>query len=134
MLKRSSNQALGAGLTGVQMHGTYDPALVRGVRAAAPSGRVFKLLQVVHWDLDFAAADQIAAFTAMIERIITDGLVDALLVDSKTANRSGGTGRTFDWAVAAPVLKKAVLPVIVAGGLNAENVAAAVDSAAAVGR
>lgn len=119
-------QALVAGLTGVQLHGTFDPALVRGVRAAAPSGRVFKLLQVVHWNLDVAAADQIAAFTENLERITTDGLVDALLVDSKTANHSGGTGRTFDWAAVAPILQKAALRVIVAGGLNPENVAAAV--------
>ncbi|MGI4756189.1 MAG: phosphoribosylanthranilate isomerase [Janthinobacterium lividum] len=120
--------ALRAGLTGIQLHSQYDDALVRSVRAATASRSSMRLLQVVHWDLDLQAADQIAAFSAEVRRIGDDGLVDALLVDSRTARVSGGTGRTFDWAAAAPVLAKAGLPVIVAGGLNPDNVAGAITA------
>lgn len=117
-----------AGLTGIQLHGEYDPALVRAVRADMPAGRSMRLLQVVHWDLDRTAEDQLAQFATVVRRITTDGLADGLLVDSRTAQKSGGIGRTFDWLAVAPVLVEAGLPVIVAGGLNPGNVAVATET------
>lgn len=55
-----------------------------------------------------------------------DTLADALLVDSVDESGAGGTGHTPDWA-ATRRLKDAVdSPVILAGGLDPENVAAAV--------
>ena len=50
---------------------------------------------------------------------------DAWLLDSHVASSHGGTGHGFDWdlAIAAKLLGR---PVILAGGLNPENVAAAV--------
>ncbi len=61
-----------------------------------------------------------------------DGVVDqakaferarGLLLDSHSAGAAGGTGDTFDWS-GIPELDK---PLILAGGLNAGNVAAAID-------
>lgn len=43
----------------------------------------------------------------------------ALLLDTYVAGVQGGTGKTFDWAIIPPNLHK---PVILAGGLTAENV------------
>lgn len=48
---------------------------------------------------------------------------DALVVDG-----SGGTGRPFDLAFAREVVKRARVPVILAGGLTPENVAGAIES------
>jgi len=47
----------------------------------------------------------------------------ALLLDSYQEGRPGGTGQTFDWARVSKDLRK---PVILAGGLNADNVVAAI--------
>jgi len=47
-----------------------------------------------------------------------------LLLDACDGVRRGGTGRAIDWAMAAPIAK--ARPTILAGGLCAENVTAAV--------
>jgi phosphoribosylanthranilate isomerase len=47
---------------------------------------------------------------------------DALLIDSKAAGQFGGTGIVADWDAAADFITKQTHPVIVAGGLNPENV------------
>ena len=52
--------------------------------------------------------------------------VDAILVDSRSREASGGTGRTFDWKTVREVLAQVDRPVIVAGGLTAENVCEAI--------
>jgi phosphoribosylanthranilate isomerase len=46
-----------------------------------------------------------------------------LLLDAHVEGIAGGTGATFDWAL---IPKQLPLPVILSGGLNAENVAAAI--------
>jgi phosphoribosylanthranilate isomerase len=50
--------------------------------------------------------------------------VQAFLLDAKDDVRFGGTGRTFDWALAESVRK--FRPVILAGGLKTENVGEAI--------
>jgi phosphoribosylanthranilate isomerase len=47
----------------------------------------------------------------------------ALLLDTHDAEQAGGTGRTFDWDLIPDALNK---PVILAGGLHAGNVGAAI--------
>ena len=53
---------------------------------------------------------------------------DALLLDTAAAGRLGGTGRSFDWKKAEPLVREISreMPVVLAGGLNPENVGEAV--------
>ena len=46
---------------------------------------------------------------------------DAILLDSRTADRLGGTGITHDWSISAKVVEGVSKPVILAGGLKPEN-------------
>lgn len=46
-----------------------------------------------------------------------------ILLDTADAQARGGTGRVFDWSVAASLCRQ--LGIILAGGLHAENVSAA---------
>jgi phosphoribosylanthranilate isomerase len=47
---------------------------------------------------------------------------DAILLDTKTDTRIGGTGATHDWSISARIVKEANKPVILSGGLNPQNV------------
>lgn len=58
------------------------------------------------------------------------GHVDALLLDTgqvgACATELGGTGRVHDWRYSARIVSDSVVPVYLAGGINARNVAEAV--------
>jgi phosphoribosylanthranilate isomerase len=86
------------------LHGDEEPADCD----YAPR-RVVKALRVK----DVASLDGHAAYA-----------VSALLLDAWVAGAYGGTGESFKWELAADVARQR--PVILAGGLTAENVAAAV--------
>jgi len=93
-----------AGLDAVQLHGSESPDLVRGVEA-----RVIKAVALGSPD----AEAQIAQWTGT-----------TLLLDAHDPVRHGGTGRVVDWDRAASLAR--LHEVILAGGLNPENVAEAV--------
>lgn len=46
------------------------------------------------------------------------------LLDTYLPDQVGGTGRTFDWSLLSPISR----PVVLAGGLNADNVKAAITT------
>ncbi len=111
------------GLTGVQLHASQDPALARRLRERFPAadGRDrLGIVRVIHYGGDLA------------ERLYEaqqDDAIDAVLVDSRTATLLGGTGHRFDWQQARRNFASASgLRLVVAGGLNPDNVAEAVDT------
>ncbi len=56
------------------------------------------------------------------------GIADAVLLDTALAGKTGGTGAAHNWEISSKIVLKAGMPVILAGGLNAENVSYAVRS------
>jgi len=54
--------------------------------------------------------------------------IDGILLDSGSPAARGGTGLPFDWVAALPIVEriKQVLPVIIAGGLDPDNVSDAI--------
>jgi len=110
------------GLTGVQLHTTNDPGLALQLRehfAEVPARGRLGILRVMHYASDF---------DAQLEELRRDHAVDAVVIDSRTAKAVGGTGLAFDWRAAqSSFLRDAPhLRLILAGGLNPENVARAV--------
>ncbi|MGA3079770.1 MAG: phosphoribosylanthranilate isomerase [Terracidiphilus sp.] len=123
-LEEIAATARACGLTGVQLHFDADPELPAALHALL--GPQLLILRVLHFDAETAA--QYAAGIAAHTR---NPHVDAVLVDSRTASAVGGTGVTFDWAVARRILpqfEEAHQRIVVAGGLNASNVAEAIRS------
>jgi len=53
-------------------------------------------------------------------------IADAALLDTKTKALAGGTGMVHDWEISSAIVAKSPIPVILAGGLNPDNVAASV--------
>ncbi len=54
------------------------------------------------------------------------GIADAVLLDTVLDGKAGGTGTPHNWDVSSEIVLHAGIPVILAGGLNAENVRDAV--------
>ncbi len=105
------------GLTGCQMHGDETPEQLANYRQALGGRKLIKTLQARELLAD--GGDRI------LQTYLDAGAsLDAILLDSGSPGNRGGTGVPFDWEKALPFVQriKAVLPVIIAGGLTPENV------------
>jgi len=74
------------------------------------------------------STDTIDAVVKQVNDLTDRGLVDGILLDSSAAGKVGGTGAVHDWSVSRAVVEAVNVPVILAGGLNPDNVRAAVKS------
>lgn len=97
-----------AGLRAIQLHGDEPPEACLG--HSVPVIRVLRVGQ------DFDA------------ETMPSYLVDTFLLDTAKTGSYGGTGKTFDWSRAKEA--KAFGRIILAGGLNPDNVAEAIDEVA----
>lgn len=93
------------GIDVVQLHGDESPKYCQGVKR-----RVIKAFRVKD---------------ASILTEIADYHVAGYLLDAWSKTEYGGTGKTFNWDIAAKAAKS--YNIILAGGLTAENVAKAID-------
>lgn len=74
----------------------------------------------------YIKAVRMAAGTDLARLADVYGDARGLLLDADDAQAKGGTGTRFDWAL---VPERCALPVILAGGLNPDNVTAALEQA-----
>lgn len=93
------------GLDLLQFHGDEDPEYCHGFDQP--------YLKVVRMQTDTDLAEVASRFPR----------ASALLLDSFIDGQAGGTGKTFDWAKVPAGLP---MPVVLAGGLTADNVASAI--------
>ena len=75
-------------------------------------------------NLPYYKAIRVKADTNLLQYEVEFSGAKALLLDAHSDSAFGGTGQTFDWKLIPKSLTK---PVILAGGLNAENVAEAIQ-------
>ena len=101
----------------LQLCDAVEPGCHAKLRAALPG---IALVQVIH----------VTGPESVVEAVAAADCVDALLLDSgnqKLAVKElGGTGRTHDWRLSRSVVEAVRVPVYLAGGLNPDNVAAAI--------
>lgn len=97
------------GLDWLQLHGKETPEYCRRL-----DRRVIKVFRI----RDETSLADLAAYR---------GAAQAFLLDTYKKGQVGGTGEVFDWDLARRA--KAYGPIILAGGLTAENVAQAIASA-----
>jgi len=78
----------------------------------------------IQYDMPFIKSVRVSSETDL-KKISNDfSKASALLLDSYSSNTYGGTGKPFDWSLACVEID---LPVILAGGLNPDNVAEAIS-------
>jgi phosphoribosylanthranilate isomerase len=107
------------GLTGVQLHGDESPEYVQQlVRMFGP--KRLKIIKSI--SAETAQSGRLPCFAGV------DESVNAFIVDSGNVTMRGGTGQVFDWLRASDFVMSLQQRsrVIIAGGLNPENVAAAI--------
>ena len=103
------------GLTGVQLHAANDPALPSRLRERFL--KQLRILRVIHYGGDLVT---------QLHGAQSDPAIDGVLIDSRTATLVGGTGTKFDWEAARGSFLESRLRMVVAGGLNPENVGEAI--------
>ena len=102
----------------VQLHGDISHAELERLRAEQPGWRIVKSLVVTEDNSD-PLLEEAQRLAHWVDAFITDTF------DPVTGAR-GATGKTHDWAVSRRVVKVSPKPVILAGGLNPDNVREAI--------
>lgn len=109
----------------LQLHGDESEATVHTIaREVERTG--IRLVKVLRFAGSTSACPDAEDWQASAGRFIEAG-ASAILFDSLSDDRPGGTGRTLDWAQVARVSRTAPYPVLLAGGLNCENVGRAIE-------
>jgi len=106
------------GCTIVQLHGNIHALELARLRSMAPQLEVIKSL-VVRGDNRADLVELATRLAPHVDAFITDTF------DSSTG-ASGATGRTHDWSISRRLVELGTKPVILAGGLKAENVGDAI--------
>jgi phosphoribosylanthranilate isomerase len=110
-LEELEHMAGRASLTVLQLHGDEGPAYCR--EAARRTGcRVMKAMQAK----DAAAVRKLESYRE----------VNLHMLDAHSDEVRGGSGRTFEWALAAH--HRSRIPLVLSGGLDPDNVAAAIEA------
>lgn len=100
----------------VQLHENMSIRSILEIRGALP---YLKLIKAVH----VAGSKD----DCLKEALLFEPHVDAILLDSRTEDRIGGTGMVHDWDISAEIRQRLQKPLILAGGLRPDNVASAID-------
>ncbi|MEO8604670.1 MAG: phosphoribosylanthranilate isomerase [bacterium] len=103
------------GASTLQLHGPFPTQELPLIRAGLPH---LKLIRSVH----VTGPEALAQARGLTRH------VDALLLDTydPVSGRHGATGMTHDWALSRQIVAEARVPIILAGGLTPDNVAAAI--------
>lgn len=100
----------------IQFHGDESPEQCQQL-AASVNKRWIKALRINN------EQHTLSSVSAQIEKFALAG-ASSILLDAYNPQKYGGTGERFDWDL---IPKDSALPIILAGGLDADNVAATLD-------
>lgn len=105
----------------IQVHDYVKPEILTQIRDDLPAVKLIKAIPIV---------GESEALEFMNE---FQDVSDALLLDTVTKDRIGGTGKTHDWRISSRIVKEAHVPVFLAGGLEPLNVAEAISAVSPYG-
>ncbi|MCD1295834.1 phosphoribosylanthranilate isomerase [Methanocella sp. CWC-04] len=102
------------GANAIQIQNDVTPETIETIKERSTGQKIIKCIHVTGPD-------------CIENAMIFDTVADALILDSRTPGRLGGTGNVHDWNISKEIVKKVKSPVILAGGLNPENVKEAIE-------
>lgn len=103
------------GVDVLQLHGPFPEREIDRIRVALPHLKVLRAVHVV----DATAIDEAQRVARRVDALILD------TYDPQTG-RHGATGKVHDWQLSRQIVASVARPVILAGGLTAENVRQAI--------
>ena len=105
------------GITTVQLHSEIASSSVECLRGRLPYVKIFKSVNVI-------SADSVA-YPEAFEKLVDGFVLDSINV---ATDQVGGTGKTHDWSISRQIVTRyPEIPIILAGGLNSENVRSAIE-------
>ena len=102
----------------MQLHGKIEKAELEKVKALRPDIEIIKSL-VVRGNNFSELEETVDALSPYVDAFITDTF-------DPSTGAEGATGKTHDWNISAMLVELSEKPVILAGGLNADNVREAI--------
>jgi phosphoribosylanthranilate isomerase len=104
-----------AKVTTLQLHGDTTPEEAVQIKKQLPFLKTYKAIHVS----DESAIEEARRYFGCVDGIILDTGIRA-------TGQVGGTGKTHDWSISKSVVGSISLPIILAGGLNPENIVEAI--------
>ena len=98
----------------IQLHGPIKIAELVKLKSLKPELKIIKSI-VISNDNVIELLDNLKKFEPFVDAIITDTY-------DPTSGASGATGKTHNWEISKKIVELSSKPVILAGGLNPENV------------
>lgn len=105
------------GTSTVQLVDAVSVADLKAIKAALPATQI---VQVIHVNSE-SSIDEALSVSPWVDMLLLDSGNPALAI-----KELGGTGRTHNWNYSAEIVRQAPVPVLLAGGLNPENVSEAI--------
>lgn len=106
------------GVGKVQLHGAIPPEEVIALRSAWPDLYIIKSL-IVRKCNAHELQREVDLYSPTVDAFITDTFDPA-------TGATGATGKSHDWQISAALVQRTARPMILAGGLTADNVRAAI--------
>ena len=101
----------------VQLHGESKVDDILVLREHLPNIKLYKTIHVE----DRSAISHASEWADSVDAILLD-------TASRTERKVGGTGKTHDWSISAEIVRLLQVPVILAGGLDPDNVQDAIKA------
>lgn len=106
------------GVTTIQIHGEIALAQIKRLKEIKPDLTIIKSLVIRSGNLSLLK-DAVLQFADVVDGFITDTF-------DPVTGASGATGKTHDWSISRTLVQMSTKPVILAGGLTAQNVTDAI--------
>ena len=104
------------GVNTLQLHAYVEKGVMTKIKKSLPHIKIIKSVNVI----DKSAIETAKKYAEEADAIILDTY-------DPTTGRHGATGKTHDWNISKQIVGLCPKPVILAGGLNPENVARAIE-------
>ena len=102
----------------IQLHGKIEESEIEKIKNISPEIKIIKSI-IVKYDNFADLSAEINTYSKYADFFITDTF------DAETG-RTGATGKTHNWETSRKIVELSATPVILAGGLNPENVRGAI--------